>query len=427
LLFGAAPVFAALRSAPNERLKEGSRGTAGNRHNRLRGALVISEVALAVMLLVGAGLLLHSFVRLLGVDPGFDSRNLLTVKLTLPAAKYARDEQRVDAYREILRRVEDVPGVESAGLINLIPMTLKGGSSAFYVEGTPVPAPGQVPLANNRVSSGAYLRTMRIPLKAGRGFDQRDTATSTPVAIVNETMAQRYFPQGQALGKRFKLGLANASSPWITVAGVAGDVRQYALDTEPNPEMLFPYEQGTFTQPRDLVLRTAGPDPKVLATAIRRAIRAFDPDEPVDPVRTMDEIVGETIVLQRLEMVLLAAFSLVALALASLGVYGVLSYLVAQRTGEIGIRMALGASPDSVLRLVVGQGLALAGTGIALGLAGAVSLTRLLAGLLYGVRPIDPVTFAGVPLLLAISVMLASYVPARRATRLDPVAALRCE
>jgi predicted permease len=247
------------------------------------------------------------------------------------------------------------------------------------------------------------------------------------VAIVNETMAQRYFPQGQALGKRFKLGLANSSSSWITVVGIAGDVRQYALDTEPNPEMMFPYEQGTFTQPRDLVVRTVNPNPKILAAAIRKEIRAFDSDEPVDPVNTMDEVVGDTIVLQRLEMVLLAAFSLVALALASVGIYGVLSYLVAQRTSEIGIRMALGATRGSVLRLVVGQGLALAGTGIALGLAGAASLARLLAGLLYGVKPTDPVTFFAVPLLLAVSVILASYMPARRATRLDPVAALRCE
>jgi predicted permease len=408
-------------------LRERSRGTGGKQHGLLRSALVISELALALTLLIGAGLLLRSFARLAGVSPGFDPRNLLAVRLTLPAAKYPRDEDRYAAYREILRRVESVPGVKSAGIISALPMTVKGGSTGFYVEGTSLPGPGQIQLANHRVISPGYLRTMSIPLKAGRDFDQRDTAGAPLVALVNETMAGRYFPQGQALGKRFKLGLpGDSSEPWITVVGIVGDVRQYALDTQPNPETIFPYEQGKAFTPRDLVVRTAS-DPKALAAAIRKEIRAFDPDEPVDPVQTMEEIVGQTIMLQRLEMVLLAAFSLVALALASMGVYGVLSYLVAQRTNEIGIRMALGATPVKVLRLVVGQGLALGLTGIALGLGGAFVLARLLSGLLYGVKSADALTFAAVPLVLAVAVIFASYIPARRATRLDPVAALRSE
>jgi putative ABC transport system permease protein len=427
LLFGLASALMALRMAPGATLKDGVRGTPGVRQNRLGSALVISEVALAVMLLVGAGLLVHSFIQLLGVNPGFDPGRLLTVKLTVPTAKYSTNEKRAAAYREILRHVEAVPGVQSAGLINWLPMTLKGGSSSFHIEGTPVPGPGQVPLANNRVISAGYLRTMRIPLRAGREFDQRDTAKSLPVAIVNESMARQYFPGGQAEGKRFKLGRADSSTPWITVVGVAGDVRQYALDTEPNAEMMFPYEQNGFPVLRDLVMRSASADPKVLAAAVRQAIRSFDRDEPVDPVSSMKEVIGETVVLQRLEMFLMAVFSLMALTLASVGIYGVLSYLVAQRTGEIGIRMALGATQSSVLRLVVGRGLALAGIGIAVGLAGAAALTRLITGLLYGVKATDPVTFAAVPLVLAVSVILASYVPARRATRLDPVAALRCE
>jgi putative ABC transport system permease protein len=427
LLFGAVPAFTALR-APIVNLRERSRGTGGKQHGLLRSALVISELALALTLLIGAGLLLRSFARLAGVSPGFDPRNVLAVKLTLPTAKYPRDEDRYAAYREILRRVESVPSVKSAGMISALPMTVKGGSTGFYVEGTPIPGPGQLQLANNRVISPGYLHTMSIPLKAGRDFDRRDTAGAPPVALVNETMAGRYFPQGQALGKRFKLGLpGDSSAPWITVVGIVGDVRQYALDTQPNPETIFPYEQGisAFT-PRDLVVRTAG-NPKALAATIRKEIRAFDPGEPVDPVQTMEEIVGQTIVLQRLEMVLLAAFSLVALALASMGVYGVLSYLVAQRTNEIGIRMALGATPVKVLRLVVGQGLTLGITGIAVGLGGALVLARLLSGLLYGVKPTDGLTFAAVPLVLAVAVLLASYIPARRATRLDPVAALRSE
>ncbi|MGH9718661.1 MAG: ABC transporter permease [Bryobacteraceae bacterium] len=427
ILFGLAPALSISQLELSGSLKEGSRGAgAGAARLRIRNALVVTEVALALVLLAGAGLMTKSFVRLTGVDPGFDANHVLTATLSMRGAQYDKPEIRHAAYKELLRRVESIPGVESAGVINLLPLTLRGGSGAFHVEGTAEPNPGQEPLANQRTISPNYHRAMRIPLRAGRFIDDRDSATAPLVAVVNETMVRRYFPGGDALGKRIRMGRASRYSQWIQVVGITGDVRQYALDTDPNPEIYFSHQQYNFGRPRWLVVRSSTPPPG-LAAAVRSEIRAVEPTEPVDNVQTLNAILGESVALPKIEMVLLGSFSFMAVALACIGIYGVMSYLVAQRTAEIGIRVALGATRGSVLRLVILQGARLVGIGVAAGLAASLGLASLLSKLLFQVKPSDPATAVSVSLLIAAVAMAACAVPAWRATRVDPINALRHE
>ena len=422
VLFGLAPTLSSRRPDLNEILKPGSRSLGGSA--RLRSVLVVAETALAFALLVAAGLTLRSFAALASVKPGFDSSRVLTMSLNLPPSRYPTSEKRAPAIREILRQVKEVPGVESAGIINLLPLTFRGGSSGFYVERTPPPAQGQAPAANNRIVSPEYFKTLRIPLRAGRYLDDHDVAGAPLVTVVNETMAQRYFPGGEALGKRFKLGPPDASVPWYTVVGIIGDVHQYALDIEPNPEMYFHYEQGRFTPPRDLVIRTAR-DPLALAKSVQLAVRAVDADAPTYGVRLMDDVVSGTVVLPRLEALMLGGFGWLAVILASIGIYGVISYAVSRRSTEIGIRVALGACPGEILWKFIKGALGLVAAGLLIGIPSVLLTTGLLSPLLYNVKANDVTTLlSATGLLIGVSI-LASAVPALRASRLDPVVALK--
>ncbi|HYK61634.1 MAG TPA: ABC transporter permease [Bryobacteraceae bacterium] len=425
-LFGLAPALSTRRAHLNEILKAGSRSLSAGGPAHLRSVLVVAETALAFALLVAAGLTLRSFAALASVKPGFDSSRVLTMSLNLLPSRYPTAEKRAPAIREILRRVKEVPGVESAGIINLLPMTFRGGSSGFYVEGTPPPAQGQAPAANNRVISPEYFKTLRIPLRAGRYFDDHDVAGAPLVAVINETMAQRYFPGGDAVDKRFKLGPPDANTPWYTVAGVVGDVHQYALDIEPNPEMYFQYEQSRFIAPPDLAIRTTR-DPVALVKAVRLAIRAVDADSPTYSVRPMDDVVSETVVLPRLEALMLGGFGWLAVILASIGIYGVISHAVSRRTTEIGIRMALGARPAEILWKILRGALGLTSVGLAIGIPAVLLGARVLSPLLYNVKANDPPTLLSAAALLMTVAALAAALPALRASRVDPVVALRNE
>jgi predicted permease len=426
LLFGLAPALSSRRADLNEILKSGSRSLSAGGPARLRSGLVVAETALAFALLVAAGLTLRSFSALANVKPGFDSSGVLTISLNLVPSRYPTREKRAPAIREILRRVKEVPGVDSVGIINLLPLTFRGGSSGFYVEGTPPPAQGQAPAANNRIVSPEYFKALRIPLREGRYLDDHDVAGAPLVAVINETMAQRYFPGGDALGKRFKLGPAEGNTPWYTVAGIVGDVHQYALDVDPNPEMYFHYEQGGFSPPRDLVIRTAR-DPLEVVKGVQLAVRAVDADAPTYGVRLMDDVVSETVVLPRLEALMLGGFGGLAVILASIGIYGVISYSVSRRSTEIGIRMALGARPGEILWKILKGSIGLTGVGLVIGICAVMSGMGLLSPLLYKVKANDaPTLLSAAGLLIAVAIVAAAL-PALRASRLDPTVTLRNE
>ena len=424
LLFGLAPALQATRGDLNVSLRQGGRGMTGAGQRRLRSALVVGELAATLMLLVGAGLLGQTLYRLRYADLGLRPERLLTVRTPLPLYKYGEASRRAAFYEDVLDRVRRLPGVVSAGYTTSVPLEWKGGTNGFEPDG-PV-YPGRSYDANHRQVSTDYLRTMGIPLRRGRFFERTDGERTQRVAIVNETMARQYWPGVDALGKRFRTG----NDTWITIVGVVGDVRQMGLDAPVKAEMYFPYaqvERQPWFAPRDLVVRSAAVDPMSLVPAVKEAIRAVDPEQAVANVRTYDEVLDEEVVQRRLGASLVAAFAGLALLLASLGVYGVLSYFVAQHTSEIGVRLALGASRRDILSLVLGKGMALAVSGVALGLLGALALTRLVSSLLYGVGAADPATFAAAASLLAVLALLACYVPARRAIKVDPMVAIRCE
>jgi putative ABC transport system permease protein len=351
---------------------------------------------------------------------------LLTLRTTLPQPRYGEPSRRAAFYEDVLERVQRLPSVVSAGYSTSVPLEWKGGTSGFLPEG-PVD-PKRSYDANHRQVSADYLRTMGIPLRRGRSFERTDGARSQPVAIVNEATARQYWPGVDALGKRFKVG-DPSRNPWITIVGIAGDVRQMGLDAPVKAEMYFPYSQISdqpWFAPRDLVVRTAA-EPMSLVPAIKQAIRAVDPEQAVSNIRTFDEILDEEVVQRRLGAALVSAFAALALLLASLGVYGVLSYFVTQHTAEIGVRLALGAGRGDILRLVLGKGMALALSGAGLGVLGALALTRLLSSLLYGIGAADPATFASAAAVLTALAFVACYLPARRAVRVDPMVAMRCE
>ena len=427
IVFGLAPALQAAKIDLNEALKQsGGRTGIGFGHRRLRGALVVIEIALALVLLVGAGLLTRAFLRLRALDIGVNPENVLTLRTMLPRNKYGELPKRDAFYRQALERVRALPGVVSAGYATAMPLTWKGGTNGFIIEGRDQ-GPGQD--AQCRQVSTGYMETMGVKLRQGRFFDYHDDVQSQPVAVINETMARQFWSGENALGKRFKLGSVDSQNPWVTVVGVVGDIKEMGLEAPTKAEMFFPYQQlprMLWNMPRDLAVRTTG-DPMSVVAAVRQAVWSVDRNQPVSNIRTMDEILSEEVAQRRIGMTLLAAFAALALALASLGIYGVLSYSVAQRTQEIGVRMALGAGRKDVLRMVVADGMRLAAAGVAIGLGVSFALTWLMAGLLFGVSASDPLTLGGVTLLLITVALLACFIPARRATRVDPMVALRCE
>jgi putative ABC transport system permease protein len=427
LIFGLAPATQASKFNLNETLKEGGRDSAsGSRGNRVRGLLVISEVALALVLLIGAGLLINSFMRLRRVDPGFRADNLLTMKVVLPALKYPDQAKRSAFYTDLVHRIEALPGVKSAAVTTNLPLYRQGGSIGISIEGRPDPAPNQQPIVVTRVISPHYFSTMGIQLLQGRQFVEQDRADSPGVVVVSETMARRLWPGEDAVGKRLKSGSSDSTNPWLTIIGMVKDVRQFELTAEPKPQMYLPYEQAGFFEPRDLVVST-NVEPLSLAATVRRTVWEIDKDQPVSNVRTMEDVLSESIARQRFSMLLLGIFAALALVLAAVGIYGVMSYSVTQRTHEIGIRMALGAQRSDVLKMVVGQGLKLVLIGVVIGLLAAFILTRVMSSLLFGVTATDPATFITISLVLISVAVLASYIPARRATKVDPMLALRYE
>ena len=428
LIFGLAPALQASKFNLNETLKEGGRDSAvGRRGNRLRSFLVVAEVAISLVLLIGAGLLINSFLRLRNIDPGFHSKNLLTMRIALPREKYPDHAKRKAFYGELLSRVEALPGVRSAAVSNWIPLTLQGDTFGISIEGRPDPGAQEMPDIVTRVVSPGYFNTMGIELLRGRPFaDGQDRTDTALVAIISETMARRLWPGEDPLGKRIKPGRSDSDMEWITVVGVAKDVRQFELTAEPRLQMYLPYSQPSFFVPGHLVVRTEV-EPASLTAPVREAVWAIDKDQPVSDIRSMEEIFSESIARQRFSMLLLAIFAGVAMLLGAVGIYGVVSYSVAQRAHEIGVRMALGAPRGNVLRMVVGQGLKLVLLGVGIGLVAASVLTRLMESLLFGISATDPATFVAISVVLVAAATLASYIPARRATRIDPLIALRYE
>ena len=434
IFFGLIPALQGSKIDLNEALKQGGLRTgAGVRGNKLRGVFVVAEVALAMVLLVGAGLMIQTIYHLLAQYSLLQPEKLLTLRTVLPDSQFRNlsDYQakefprRVAFYDQVLERVNALPGVVSAGYTTAVPLSWKGGASDLVIESQQTES-GRAPGAVHRQISSAYFQTMKIGLRAGRYFDDNDRQESVPVAIINESLAREWRGENP-LGKRFKLGVPDA--PWVTVVGIVADIRQMGIDAPAKAEMYLPYRQmpsHPWFSPRDLVVRTTA-EPASLVSAVRQQIQALDPNQPVSNVATMEELLVKETGSRCLGMILLSAFAGLALLLASLGIYGVLSFFVAQQTREIGVRLALGAQLRDVLGLVLKKGMSLALLGVAIGLVAAFAMSQLMASLLFGVSPTDPITFAAIGLILTTVALVACYLPARRATKVDPLVALRYE
>ena len=421
--FGLAPALAAARIDLNTTLKEGGRTSAAHGgRGWLRAALVVSEIGLGLILLVGAGLLLKSFLRLNQVDPGFHSENVLTINVSLPQNKYAKPEQHGDFFRAAVERIGALPGVKAAGAVSILPLTRSDTRAGFSIEGRPPLAPGEFIHAALRFATPGYFEAMRIPLLRGRTFEPHDQEGGQAVAVINDTMARRFWLNEDPLGRRIRLG---SQAPWAAIAGVVGNVKHLDLTEPVQAEMYFLHAQNP-TPGATIAVRT-GSDPAQLAAAVRSEIRAIDRDLPVANIRTMERVVADSTAQPRIVTGLVALFAALAALLAAMGLYGVISYSVAQRSHELGVRMALGATRGDMLRLVVGEGMRLTAAGVVLGLAAAFALTRLMASLLFGVRATDPWVFAMVTALIALIALGSTLVPALRASRVDPLIALRYE
>ncbi len=424
LFFGIVPALVASRTNVNATLREGGRsGMQGREHNRMRSALVVVEVSLAMILLVGAGLLLRSFQRVLETDPGFQPEHVLTASLSLPGFQYKSDAQVRSFYQRLMERLRQLPGVQTAGGSTDLPLNA-GWNHLFTPEGYQPPPGANMNFCNHSVILGQYLQTMGVPLLQGRFFTERDDDRSTRVLIVSESLARRYWPNGDAIGKRLKWGPAESKDAWLTILGIVGDVKQGALEVETTPHTYEPFLQNTVSS-LNVAIRAG--DPASLTSALRNTVWAVDPQLAVAQLHTMDQVISQSTTPRRFNVFLLAGFAFLALILSAIGIYGVIAYSVVRRVHEIGIRMALGAQRADVMRLVVGQGLLLLGIGVVVGILGALALTRSLASFLYGIRPTDPATFACVVMILAGVAFVACYIPARRATKVDPMTALRYE
>lgn len=425
-LFGAVPALQATRNTAQ--VREGSRESAGRAPLRARNMLVVAETALGVVVIVSAALLFRSFLVLQQVPLGFRTENVLSMRVIARGDKYAEPSRRIAFYRQSLEQISALPGTESAAAVTFLPLTKARASKGFSIEGRVPPAPGQLPMAEYNVVTPAYFRSMQVPLLAGRDFSWNDTSTTLPVIIINQAMARTYWPNENPLGQHIKQGLPDAPAPWLTVVGVVGDVRQFDVVTAPRPAMYFPVTQFEDKQGivRDWVVRTSG-NPDALARAVRETIWSIDRDMPISRIQTLAQVRAAAVGPQQLNFSLFGMFAAVALVLAAVGLYRVTAYSVAQRTREIGIRMALGATPGNVLRLVLSMGGALAVKGVVIGIVASLALTRLMASLLYGISATDPLTFSAVTVLLLLVALMACYLPARHAMRVDPVVALRYE
>ena len=423
IIFGLVPGLASSRPELTEALKEGGRGsTVGTRRNRLRNGLVIAEVALALVLLSGAGLLIKSFVRLQNVNPGFNPRNALTFEVSLPKMQYPDDSSIVRFNNEAQRRIAALPGVQAAGFSTILPLTGTNSDSSFAIEGRPSDKNNPSPDEERREVSPDYFRALGTPLIRGRFFTDADNADAPLVIIVNQTFAKKFWPNEDALGKRIVMGGMSDDPKWITIVGIVGDMRHFGLDVDPKPEMYVPFAQSAYFT--TIYVVRSNQDPRTLVPAIQREIQAIDPALPLANVRTFESVIGDSVAPRRLSVVLLGVFAGVAVLLASVGIYGVMSFLVVQRTHEIGVRMALGAQRSDVLKLVLVRSLKLISAGTIIGLIVALMSTHTLRALLYSVSAFDAATFALVTILLGAIALAASYLPAMRATRADPMIVL---
>ncbi len=439
IVFGLAPAMHAAAGNLSDALKEGGRGDSdGARRNRLRSFLVASEFALAFILLIGAGLMIRSFSALQSVDPGFNPHNVLSMVVSVEGTKEAEPNRRAAFYRELVQHVRNLPGVVSASGINHLPLGGDMWDRSFAIEGRPKPRPGESPDAVYRIVMPGYFETMRLPLRRGRAITARDHAREPGVVVINERAAHEYWPGEDPIGKRISIDNEEGRPMWLTIIGIAANAKQSDWAAKPAPEVYlsalqnhdFLGEGGAYMTGHmsyiTLVVRTAG-NPADLAPAVKQTVWSIDRNLPISDVQTMDRVVADATAQPRFEMLLLGVFAVIALVLAAVGIYGVISYSVSRRTREIGIRIALGASRTDVLRMVVRQAIVQALAGAAVGLAGALLVSRLMARMLYGVQPTDPITFGGVAIILALAALFASCVPARRATRIEPMIALRNE
>jgi len=423
LLFGAAPVWQLFKVDLNQSLRDGGKGLQVARSGRRAlSALVVAETALALTLLVGAGLLIRSFIRLQRVDPGFNPRNLLAAVVTLPQADYPERNQIAPFYSQLLERVRTLPGVQSAAAVSSLPLAGADSDADFVIEGRPAPQPDQRPVAWYSSVSSDYFRTMGMRLIAGREFTERDNENSPKVVIISQATARRHFPNEDPIGKRIGNGRPDG---WREIVGITADVKHFGLTQDARASMFFPDRQRPSRQ-MFIVARTAA-DPLSLGPALRGAVAAMDKNLAVSNISAMEEVTSQSIGQERFTLLLLGLFSALALSLAAAGIYGVMSYAVAQRTHEIGVRVALGAQTRDVLKLVVTQGMALVLAGVGIGLASSLALTGFIRGLLFGVSATDPMTFVAISILLSVVALLACYMPARRATKVDPMVALRRE
>jgi putative ABC transport system permease protein len=426
LFFGLVPAFRISRSDLNESLREGGRSLAGGvRASFVRSSLLVAEVALSMVLLAGAGLMVRSLIYLHALNPGFDSSNVLTMQLSAPYSKFSKGTEIAALYNRVIERLRALPMLRSAGLVTDIFLSTTPNSGTFTVEGKPLPPLEQGIEATMDSVSPGYFNALRVPLIAGRFIDERDQAGSLPVALINETMARRFWPNQDPIGKRFHFGWGTTNVQWLTVVGVVGDMRRQGLDKVARVETFSPLAQ----RPRSdlkLVVRTSD-DPSKMAGVIQSELRAVEKELVIQKVMTLDQQIGESLAQRRFQTWLLGLFSGIALLLAAIGIYGVMYHSVTQRTHEFGVRVALGAGARDVLRMVLGQAVLLVGTGAVIGTVAALALTRFVSSLLYGVSSSDPLTYFAVFLVLIGSALAASYLPARRATKVDPMVALRSE
>ena len=426
LIFGLAPAFQVSKPNLVESLKESGRGSGGSAtRNRLRSVLVVSEIAMTLVLLVCAGLLIRTVMRLRSVDTGFNSQNILAMNIGLPSIKYPKPENQIAFFKQVTERIAALPGVKAAGTTSVLPLSDNFDGRGLLVEDHPRPR-GEEISVDLYVATPGYLKAMEIPLLKGRSITDQDVTDSQNIALINQTMAAQLWANQDPLGKRIRFpGSEKRPQPWRTIVGIVSDVSQYALDKKPPMQIYIPHSQFP-TSFNTIVVKTTT-DPAALTNTVRREIVAVDQEQAVSNVTTLQQLMGESISVRRFFMLLLLVFAALALVLAAVGIYGVMSYVASQRTHEIGIRMALGAQAKDVLKLIIGNGMVLALIGVATGLAGAFALTRLLSGLLFGVAATDSLTFASVSVGLIAVALIACYIPARRATKVDPLVALRYE